>query len=106
MGGRTWAASAIKAVLFAVSCFASCEMIGQSEISLITLSFPKCIHERLFASSSNSLVLSVKSRLTFLLLSIHTTEEQGFPSKSASGTKVNGPPDLCISIDAFLWGLS
>ena len=51
MGGKTWAASAIKAVLFAVSCFASCEMIGQSEISLITLSFPKCIHERLFASS-------------------------------------------------------
>ena len=60
MGGKTWAASAIKAVLFAVSCFASCEMIGQSEISYYS-EFPKCIQERLFTSSSNSLGLSVKT---------------------------------------------
>ena len=41
-------ASAIKAVLFAVSCFASCEMIGQSEIYLL-LEFSCNAYERLFA---------------------------------------------------------
>jgi len=105
IGGMTWAASAIRAVRSPAIRAANWLMIGHTERRVSRVSGPRMAQERAVMAASNSATGREARRATSGPVSIHTTAEAGPPSRSGSGTRVNGPPERWISVETLPCGV-
>ena len=106
IGGTTCAASATSAVRGPASRSATCAMIGQSRRGPASRSAPSTPQARAFSSASKAPASIAASSAARGPRSIQTTAEWCAPSRSGSGTSVNGPPVRWISVDTPSCGRS
>ena len=99
IGGTTCAASATSAVRGPSSRSAIWATIGQSIRRPARRSWPSTPQARRFSAASNASSGIAASSAARGPASIQTTAEACAPSRSASGTRVNGPPERWISVE-------
>ena len=104
IGGTTCAASAISASRSPAMRSAICAIIGQTMRRPTSVSGPRIRQDRALAAAAKSASARPARRATSGPRSIQTTAEQGSPSRSGSGTSVNGPPERWISVETLRCG--
>ena len=106
IGGTTCAASATSAVRGPLKRSAIWLMIGHSVSAVACVSRPSTPAERALSSAPNASRGRARRRAISGPRSIHTTPEACRPSRSGSGTSVNGPPERWTSVETLSCGRS